>query len=110
MVRCGSGYRHRSHRGEYYRLKVRPYIFGHWYASKTWNHWDRSLALTLGIPAEPRINGAAVGIRWSPINEWKHPDFAPLGLILGKEYRRHVDEFSGTRKQWRLVVGLDYKL
>ena len=92
------------------KATVKPYIFGHLYLSKFLNPWNRSLAVVAGIPLENKVDEATVGLRWSPANEWKNPDFARWGLILGYNYHRPIDKFAGTGKQWRFLAGVDYKL
>src|SRR5262249_9673316 len=81
--------------GWYKKGTVKPYVYGHLYLSKFPDPWNRSLALTAGLPLENKVDEASVGLRWSPFNEWKNPDFARWGLIAGYNYHRPVDKFAG---------------
>jgi hypothetical protein len=92
------------------KATVKPYIYGHLYISKYLNPWNRSLALALGIPLESKVEEATVGLRYSPRNEWINPDFSRFGLVIGYNYHRPIDDYAGSGKQWRFLVGVDYKL
>lgn len=98
--------------GAFVKGTVKPSIYGHLYVSKFLfnNEWNRSLAVVVGLPLESKVDEATLGLRWSPFNEWKQPDFSRLGVIAGYNYHRPVDRYAGSRKQWRFMAGLDYKL
>lgn len=92
------------------RATVKPYVFGHLYVSKVLSPWNRSVAVVAGIPLENKVEEATVGLRWSPRNEWKSPDFARFGLVVGYNYHRPVGDYAGSGRQWRFLTAIDYKL
>jgi hypothetical protein len=96
--------------GFFKKATVKPNIFGHFYISKFFNPWNRSLAIAGGLPLEKDIDEVSIGLRWSPVNEWKNQDFGRIGLIAGYNYHRPVDRYAGSERQWRFFAGVDYKL
>ncbi len=92
------------------KASVKPYVFGHFYVSKLFSQWNRSLAFVAGVPVQDKLNELCLGLRWSPLNEWTAPDFARFGLIAGYDYHRPIDRYAGSRKHWRFFAGLDYRL
>jgi hypothetical protein len=107
---AGVGVGAQKNQGWFKKGTVKPFIFWHLYVSKFLNRWNRSTALVVGVPLESEVNEATAGLRWSPVNEWKNPDFSRFGLIVGYNYHRPIDDYAGTGKQWRFIVGVDYKL